>query len=292
MESITGAQGPNGAVSVYGRGIFHIGSDGIYLYSNTDSNMTQAQFQPIFNGMSVAGMPGAGCLECSWLIQFHNKLYFGYPVSHGQYAYCHDWEAENADTGEGYFGGIGYHFTNTDTLSENTNSWEADYSVETYDYDSNSTGPEDRYPKDILVFNMDNQRTSYYTHPYELRAVSVDHEKDRIVAADTGGYIWHLEDPTREDDDGTDISWETQSKDFTLQTRAHFPRWVKYDIDASDTSCVATGELIMDGASHQSHTITGDRTTKRRLVTTGNGKRVSVKISGTGPVEIYAAEGE
>ena len=297
MESITGAQGPVGAVSVFGYGIFHVGTDGIYLYSSTDSNITQAQFQPIFRGTESNGMPGAGCLRCSWLVPFRNKLYFGYPISHGQYAYSHSWEAENADTEEGYFGGMGYNFTETNTLTvttwnEVTHSWEADTTVTTYDYDTNSTGPEDRYPKDMLVFNLDNKRTSYMTHPFELRAVAVDHNNDRLVAVDSGGYVWHLEDPAMEDDNDTDISWEVQSKDFTLQTRRHFPRWVKYDVDASDTSCVATGSLIMDGSVHQTHTITGDRTTKRRLVTTGNGKKVSVKISGTGPVEIYAVEGE
>jgi len=294
METITGAQSPNGAVSVYGKGIFHVGSDGIYLYSSTDSNITQDQFTPIFRGIETNGMPGAGCLWCSWLVQFNNKLYFGYPISHGQYAYCHDWEAENEDTEEGYLGGIGYHFTETDETNstEDCFSWEEDTTETTYDYDTTSTGPEDRYPKDMLVFNLDNKRTSYYTHPYELTAIAVDRINGKLIASDSAGFIWHLEDPTTENDDGTAIAWEVQSKDFTLQTRRHFPRWVKYDVDASDSSCGVTGELIMDGVSHQSHTITGTRETKRRLVETGNGRRVSVKISGTGPVKIYAAEGE
>jgi len=83
-----------------------------------------------------------------------------------------------------------------------------------------------------------------------------------------------------------------QSKDFTLQTRSYFPRWVKYDMDASDVDCTATGAVILDDSSHQTHTIAGDRTTTRRLVATGNGKRLGIKISGTGPVTIYAAEAE
>ncbi|NIP56397.1 MAG: hypothetical protein GWN00_30425, partial [Aliifodinibius sp.] len=94
------------------------------------------------------------------------------------------------------------------------------------------------------------------------------------------GYVWEIEDKDATDDDGTAISWEIQSKDFTLQTRRHFPRWVKYDVDASSATS-ATGELILDDSTVQEHSLTGDRTTKRRLVTSSNGRRCSHKISGS-----------
>jgi hypothetical protein len=48
---------------------------------------------------------------------------------------------------------------------------------------------------------------------------------------------------------------------------------------------------MLDGAAHQTHTLS-TRTAKRRLIATGNGQRCSVKISGTGPVSIYAVEAE
>jgi hypothetical protein len=108
---------------------------------------------------------------------------------------------------------------------------------------------------------------------------------------DENGYSWVVEDQTATDDDGTAITWEIRSKDFTLQTRRHFPRWMKYDVDASGADS-ATGALYLDGVSHQTHTLSSDRDTKRRLVTTGNGKRCSLAISGSGAVEIYAMESE
>lgn len=293
-DAVTGAQGPQGAISVMGHGIFHVGSDGIYLFAAEDKCITQNNFQPIFRGITTNGVPGAGCLRCSWLVHIGNRLYFGYPDSHGQYAYCHDWEEINEDTEVGYFDGTAFHFTETDDTNstEECFTWEEDTSETTYDYDTCYTGDEDRYCKNILCLNLDNVKATYYTHPSEIRTIAVDDENNRLVAADVAGYVWHLEDPASEDDDGTAISWEVQSKDFTLQTRAHFPRWVKYDVDASHADCTATGSLMLDGTAHQTHTITGDRLTTRRLVATGNGRRASIKISGTGPVEIYAAEGE
>jgi hypothetical protein len=132
----------------------------------------------------------------------------------------------------------------------------------------------------------------YFDYGTEFASVSVDDTNNRLLAGDTAGNIWQLEVIDRVDDEGTAISWEIESKDFTLQTRAHFPRWRKYDVDASADNCTATGEVILDGTSHQSHSLTQDRRTKRRLVTTGNGQTESIKISGSGTVEIFAVESQ
>jgi hypothetical protein len=110
--------------------------------------------------------------------------------------------------------------------------------------------------------------------------VCIDRTNERLLAVDTDGYVWHLEDEDKTKDNGVDVSWEVQSKDFTLSTRAHFPRWVKYDVDASG-SATCVGELILDGTVHQLHSITGNRTTKRRLVGTGNGQRCALRVRGT-----------
>jgi hypothetical protein len=112
-----------------------------------------------------------------------------------------------------------------------------------------------------------------------------------LLGGDENGYVWVLEDTSNTQDGSTDISWEVESKDFTLQTRPHFPRYVKYDVDASSTTA-CTGYLKLDGTSHQTHALTGDRVTKRRLVETGNGNKCSVGVSGTGPATIYAIESE
>lgn len=151
------------------------------------------------------------------------------------------------------------------------------------------------YPTNILVFNLDTGKIEYYVYndgaDVEIRCIATDETNDALMVGDNTGYVRKIEDNTLTQDSGTDISYELQSKEFTLQTRANFPRWVKYDIDASSaTSC--TGTLLLDGSAHQTHTITGNRSVKRRLVKTGNGERSAIKINGSGVVSIYAVEYE
>lgn len=153
-------------------------------------------------------------------------------------------------------------------------------------------GPDDTYAKNVIIFNIETKRSSYYLFPMDIVSVYVDEENNRVLAGDNAGYVWEIEHENRTSDAGTDISWEAESKEFTQQTRAHFPRWVKYDVDASDVNCSATGTLLLDGSTHQTHTITGNRITKRRLVATGNGELMSHRISGIGPVSIYGVESE
>ena len=231
MEAITGAQGPQAAFSVHGKGIFHIGSDGIYLFSGSnDTKISQSAFDPIFRGEDAGGLPGATSLANSWIIQFGNKLYVGY-------------------TSTGY-----------------------------------------TYPTNVLVLNLDSDRVTYYAYDMEIRTVAVDLQNNRLLAGDNDGFVWVLETGTT--DNGTAIDWEAQSKDYMLQTRAHFPREAKYDIDASAADS-ANGYLILDGVVHQTHLLTGNnRDVRRRLVRTGNGQKAAIRISGTGTVAIYAVEFE
>lgn len=230
----TGAQSVLGAVSVDGRGIYHTGPDGIYLYANgIDKKMTEDTLEPIFRGEDKEGMPGVDSMATSWLIAFRNNLYFGYK------------------------------------------------------------GVDDTYPSNVLVVNLETGRTSYYLYNdgtnVEIRTATVDQTNNRLLIGDNAGYIRVIESPSYTADSGTGISWEIQSKDFTIQTRKFFPRHVKYDVEATDAT-VCAGKLILDGAVHQTHTITGSRVTKRRLVETGNGDRASIRITGTGPATVYATE--
>lgn len=149
------------------------------------------------------------------------------------------------------------------------------------------------FPTNILMFNLDTLRISYYQYNdgdiVSIRCVATDETNTRLLAGDTVGFVRILENQSETTDSDNEIDWETQSMDYTLQTRRHFPRWAKYDVDASDAeSCQA--EIIVDGESVQTHTITGERETKFRHITTCNGKRCAMKISGTGPASIYAAE--
>lgn len=234
QTAITGCQGSQAVAAVAGHGIYHVGSDGIYLFGNGDRKVSQGQFETLFRGNTVNGVPGVDRSELSksWLIQYHSKLYFGY--------------ADSAGT----------------------------------------------YPDNVLVFDLESGKTWFQAYPWEIVSVAVDKTNNRLLAGTSAGKIYQLEDTTVTTDDSTAISWEIESKDFSLQTRAHFPRYVKYDIDASDDDCTATGSVVLDGTVHQSHTLSADRNTKRRLVTTGNGQRESLRVTGSGPITIYGIEAE
>lgn len=235
MKAKTGAQNIFGAVSVPGRGIFHTGPDGIYLFSGTDQKITEGNLEPIFRGETVNGMAGVSDMSTSWLFVFGNYLYFGY-------------------ASDGY-----------------------------------------TYPTNVLVFNLVNSRLTYYVYndgsAVEIRCLVRDEANNRTLIGDNSGYVREIEKISQARDDTTEISWESESKEFTLATRKHFPRWNKYDVDASSAaSC--TGALILDGSVHQSHTITGNRDVRRRLVDVNNGSRAAIRISGSGPATIYGAESE
>jgi len=234
-DSKTGAQTIRGAVSVSGKGIYHTGPDGIYLFtSGSDQKITERTLEPLFRGDDKEGMNGVDTMSGSWLHRYGNHLYFGY----------------------------------------------------------RSTGQS--YPGNIIALNLDTDRIAYYTYndgsAIHISALTNDVENSRLLVGDATGFVRVIENALYSDDSGEAIAFDIKGKDFTLPTRAHFPRWVKYDVDASNAT--VTGELILDGVSHQSHTVTGDRITKRRLVGTGNGERATVRISGTGPAEIFTAEFE
>lgn len=230
MRAKCGAQGRFGAVSVLGKGLYHVGPDGIYVFgSGSDVKLTEDALEPIFRGTTTNGIPGVGDLSSAWLHVFNSRLYFGY------------------------------------------------------------AGATDTYPEHLLVFNLETGRLAYYTYGVEIRCIATDHTNKRLLVGDSSGYVRVIESPSYTDDDGTDIAWEVESKAFELQTRKHFPRWVKYDVDASD-AVTCNGYLLLDGAVHHTHAITGDRNTRRRLVEIGNGNTSAIRLSGTGPVSIYAAE--
>jgi hypothetical protein len=232
LESLCGAPHKFGAVAIKGRGIYHIGPDGIYLYyGGRDKKISQA-FESVFqdsgtvDGTATNGMDAVPAdTDSHWLIQYQNKVYFHYGAGN------------------------------------------------------------------VIVFDLDNEKTTYYDYGARLYAPCVDNENGRLLVCDSTYQILQLEDPSVTTDDGAAISWETQSKDYTLQTRAHFPRWVKYDVTVDDATSVE-GKVILDDVVHHTHALTDSRSTRRRLVNTGNGNRMAIRISGSGPATIYAVESE
>ena len=140
-----------------------------------------------------------------------------------------------------------------------------------------------------LVINLDNKRVAYYQWDERMTAPMTDHTNNRFYVSDASKYSRQVDDSSQETDAGTSIDCEVESKEFTLPTLAHFPSWVKYDADVSSATN-AIGRLILDGAVHQKHTLTGVRKTNRRLVEVGNGQRASIRTSWTGTGTLYTAE--
>ena len=232
MKAKTGAQNSQAAVSVRGHGIFHVGYDGIYLYSGEDKKISQANLDPIFHGETVKGIPAVSDISNAWLYYDNGYLYFGY------------------------------------------------------------TSSGDTYPANVIRMSLDAGHISYFNYnDAELSTITRDQLNNRLLVGDYTGFIKQIEVDTDTTDDGTDISWEVQSKDFYLQTRAHFPRYIKYDVDASSAAS-ATGTYLLDDVAIQTHTLSSARNTNRRLIATGNGRRAAIKISGTGIISIYSAEAE
>lgn len=234
MKAKTGAQSIRGAISVDGKGVFHTGPDGIYLFANgTDRKITEETLEPIFRGEDKNGLPGVSTMSTSWLDVFRNHLYFGYQDA---------------------------------------------------DHD---------YPTNVLVMNLNDNRVVHFTYndgsDIEIRTTCVDKQNKRLLIGDNTGFIRVVEAPALTADSSEPIVWQVQSKDYNLGIRRNFPRWAKYDVDASSAEEV-TGEVVLDDETLHSHTITGNRVTKRRLVEVDNGNRVALRLSGGGPVTIYGVE--
>jgi hypothetical protein len=233
MQAITGTQSRNCFLSVAGKGIFHLGMDGLYLYSDSgDQNLTNEKFKPIHDGETVGSIPGLDKTYISncWLIAWRNKLYCGYPQ----------------------IGSV--------------------------------------YPDQILVTDLSTGRTVHFTYGREFPSVGIDYANDRLLASDTAGYVWVIEDPDATDDEGTAISWQIETKNYSDQLRKYFPRFARYDV-LFDNGGTGDGYIILDDDIKQTHDLTVRNKTKR-LVTGCTGNDIAIRMAGTGLVQIRAAEVE
>lgn len=142
------------------------------------------------------------------------------------------------------------------------------------------------YCDNMLVFGLIHKKVVHYTYPVAFRTAAVDYTNQRLLATDESGYIWHIEDMTLTTDGGTAISWYLQSKDFSLFKKM-FPRTARYDVEVGTS---AIGYILLNGVSKQTHTLTGDRRNRRRLIEGCNGDRLAIRLEGTGTVKIHKVE--
>lgn len=88
MSAQTGTISYRAFEAVKGHGIFHIGADGLYLYSGgTDQMVSRGNLDAIFAGNTAGSIPGLNrdYIENCWMKAFHGKLYFGYPGGESEY---------------------------------------------------------------------------------------------------------------------------------------------------------------------------------------------------------------
>jgi hypothetical protein len=140
----------------------------------------------------------------------------------------------------------------------------------------------------MLRFNMATGQTHYHRFPFTLSALYWQDQEGRLIGATTGGRVYTLFADGAEDDDGQLIAWLCRSKDFMLATRAHFPRWARYDVAVD----AGQADILLDDEIHQAHALEQNRDPRNRLIKTGNGKRCSIQLSGIGSAIIYSAEVE
>jgi hypothetical protein len=180
------------------------------------------------------------------------------------------------------------NFNGMDGVGDMSAAWLAWYHDSLY---FGYPGLNDTYPSNVVVFDSEVKRVSYYKYATQFVSVVNDHTNDQLLAVTSDGKLWKLEDYGEATDGGAYISWEVESKEFVLQTRRHFPRWTKYDVNASE-SVSAFADNILSGTTAQTHILSGNRDTKRRLITLCNGNRYSIRLRGEGTAEIYAVESE
>jgi hypothetical protein len=143
------------------------------------------------------------------------------------------------------------------------------------------------FPDNMIIIDLLTNRSVHHTYPVAFKLAAIDNANARMLAVDVNGYVWTWDVLTLTDDDGAAIDWQIQSKDFS-QYYKYFPRYAKYDVQVIDGT--AQGEIIMDDMSKQTHLLTGDRLTRKRLVDTCTGDRLAVRLSGQGRVNIYGTE--
>lgn len=150
-------------------------------------------------------------------------------------------------------------------------------------------GGSSQYCDNFLILDLASKRIVHHSYAAAMKTAAYDYTNKRILTGDTSGYIWEIEKVELTDDNGTAIAWEIQSKNFN-QYYKYFPRYAKYDVKVNGGS--ATGYILLNDTVKQSHTITGDRISRKRLVTGCTGERLAVRLSGSGSVQIYGAEVE
>lgn len=144
------------------------------------------------------------------------------------------------------------------------------------------------YPDNVLVWDTSSKRVCHYQYPSEMSYAVFDPVNGWLLAADDTGYVWRLEQEDLTTDDGAAIAWDIQTKDFAW-LRKNFPRHARYDVEMVNGAS-ANAYVQLDDDVKQTHALRVSRATKQRLIEGCTGDRLSIRITGSGPVIIHSAE--
>ena len=152
-------------------------------------------------------------------------------------------------------------------------------------------GGEDEYPKDVIRTELSSGKSVHFQYPFGIKTVTIDKTNQRLLAGCDDGYIRIIEEIAITDDDGEPVAWDLETMAFS-QFRKAFPRYARYDVDFTEGEALAQGFICLNGDSMQTHNLTVPREIRKRHVATSTGDRLSVRITGSGIVDIYAAQVE
>jgi hypothetical protein len=136
MSAQTGTVNYRAFEAVKGMGIYHLGFDGIYLYSGgKDQLVSRGNLDAIFSGETTGNIPGMNrtYIHNCWMRAFHGKLYIGYPGGDSEYPdniLVLDLQTQKLThhTYAATFRAVGRDFTNMRLLAGDTNgsvwTWE------------------------------------------------------------------------------------------------------------------------------------------------------------------------
>lgn len=137
----------------------------------------------------------------------------------------------------------------------------------------------------VIVFDFEAQKVTHHDYGRGFVRGCIDVENDRLLVMDEDGWILRLENGTT--DDGEAISWQLETKVFGDTLRRLNPRWCRYDVEITTGS--ATGDVMLDGKSVQTHTLTS-RDTRKRLIGVASGRRLSQRLAGSGVAAVRQTE--
>jgi hypothetical protein len=113
MAAITGTQSKNVFMPIKGYGIFHLGYDGLYLYTGTTDYKISRHFASLWEDEIKHGIPpiNKNYLSDCIMAKYENQVWFGYPSGDNQY--CNNWLTIELESNllQGITGKIQYYST-------------------------------------------------------------------------------------------------------------------------------------------------------------------------------------